>query len=192
MNKPLVIGLGVAGVAVVGGIGYALYKRSATPPPASKFPAMPAGTDPRYALQAQQLAAQGPAAQLVDAPNQIFWADKSNQTRPASSIEDLRAQLLKEYGTKSAARLANVFIPGDPRAKPGGEWLPAAFYVWPMYDKDGKGGTSFEALQLKSLGTAGSRVPRAYAHAAGWARNLTLQRQNGLGGAQMVSGRGGR
>lgn len=191
MNKPLVIGLGVAGVAVVGGIGYALYKRSAAAAPvASKFPAMPGGTDPRLlAPGAQQMPVQGPAAQNVNAPNQIFWADKSNATRTATSIADLRDQLVKEYGTLRAARLANVFIPGDPRAKPGGEWLPAAYYVFPMYLPSGK--ALLEASQLKEL-VSGSRAPRAYAHAAGWARNLTLQRQNGLGGAQMVSGQGGR
>lgn len=189
MNKPLVIGLGVAGVAVVGGIGYALYKRSAPAPVASKFPAMPAGTDPRYASPNAQMPAQGPTAQNVNAPNQIFWADKSNATRTATSIADLRSQLVKEYGTLRAARLANVFIPDDKRAKPGGEWLPAAFYVFPAYLPSGV--ALQDASQLKDL-VSGSRAPRAYAHAAGWARTITLQRQNGLGGAQMVSGQGGR
>lgn len=188
MNKPLVIGLGVAGVAVVGGIGYALYKRSAPAPVATAFPPMPAGTDPRYASPGGQVPVQA-QAQNVNAPKQIFWADKSNATRTATSIADLRTQLVKEYGTLRAARLANVFIPDDKRAKPGGEWLPAAFYVFPMYLPSGV--ALQDASQLKDL-VSGNGVPRAYAHAAGWARTITLQRQNGLGGAQMVSGRGGR
>lgn len=199
MNKPLVIGLGVAGVAVVGGIGYALYKRSAPAQVASKFPAMPGGTDPRFlAPGGQQQSPQPydgpfkpaqPQSPLPTVNQQIFWADKSNATRTATSIADLRTQLVKEYGTLRAARLANVFIPDDKRAKPGGEWLPAAFYVFPAYLPSGV--ALQDASQLKDL-VSGNGVPRAYAHAAGWARTITLQRQNGLGGAQMVSGRGGR
>lgn len=187
MNKPLLIGLGVAGVALAGGVGYALYKRSKAATTATAFPPMPSKADPRF--MAPSSAAPGaPGAPAV--ANQIFWADKANMTRTATSMADLRAQLVREYGSIANARLANVFIPGDKRAPAGGAWLPASFYVFPMYAPDGQPLKS--ASQLAQLTSGTKHVPRAYAHAAGWTADYALYRRNGLGGAQMVSGFGGR
>lgn len=47
------------------------------------------------------------------------------------------------------------------------------------------------ALRTLAPRTSGD-FAAAYAQVAGWSRNATLHRMNGLGGAQMVSGRGGR
>lgn len=173
MNKPLAIGLGVAGVAVIGGIGFALLRK----PAAAAKPSLPA---PPPAPRLDQGAPQAPRTD-IQASTSYKFVDRKGVPQAAADLGELRNRLLAEWGNEASARLAPTIFPGE------SEWRPAGFRVFPLFK-----GNAFDASNIKSLGRmpSGYGVPAKYAAAAGLAYDAALERMNGRGGAQMVNGRG--
>jgi hypothetical protein len=173
MNKPLLIGLGVAGVAVVGGIGFALMRKA----PAKAGPSLPA-PPPAPRLDQGMPGPQAPRPD-VQASTSYKFVDRKGVPQAAADLGELRNRLLAEWGNEAAARLAPTIFPGE------AEWRPAGFRVFPLAN-------AIDASNIKSLGRmpSGYGVPAKYAVAAGLAYDAALERMNGRGGAQMVNGRG--
>jgi hypothetical protein len=155
-------------------------------------------------------------------PAQWLWVDKAGNTQTAPDITSLRSAMLKEWGSSRVASSVQVMFPGetqwhiasfkifglfdkfpspdpaswtiDPtswseRVKRGEEpIIPGAPLVKTPLATPG-GFANFKAMGRMPSGYG---VRRDYADAAGLACNAALERMNGRGGAQMVSGRAGR
>jgi len=120
----------VGGVAAAVGVtaGVVIYRRGHK----GVLPAGPGGTtpDPNRSLPPGTqpggfTLSPGPSS----APQTWRWLDKASNVRTANGIDDLRAKLLQEWGSRQVASSAQVLFPGE------SDWHMSSFRVFGGFDK---------------------------------------------------------